>query len=944
MLDSSTSHIGGQGEAQSYEEDGRTVWRDFGGSLDWSVACVEDGACVVRVVRLSVLALVSVLFFSLVPAAFPRRSPPRRAAPAALADCCGPPTSAASRTFRKPSAASRLIVPAEKPRLHSASPARGSLPAPASAPATTGGGASSALARATAAPRDHADARAPAFVRHLEANLRRKEDPSQHSRAGADDDAATGTAGSERYTRLPQGSSSTVAPPVPAPVSATSNASARILPSSLPPAPPPPVPSSVPASVLLSSEPAAVRTPPVRRMATAASWGQVATPAPRHQHHQQAQQQQQEPCHHQLPQGFVSRPPRGWLHTDQEVLGLGVTYRVRYIGCLDVKMSMKCLDFDTRSLIAKECITRVCEAAGLKAVDKKRKVDRRLQRMLAERPNMDYAGSNVNLCVTSSSLKLSILETGQAIADHNMPNISFASGGDAETLDFVAYVAKDGQGARACLVLECGGGLAQDVITTIGQAFELRFREFMRGVPAPPPLPSLVPRRPTESMAAPPRDDPEYYNDLPGKMPPEAPPPPVPPLPDYRNEVPEELSKDVVAPLGTTGVKEVVPGTAPQPNARRVSRDTNLIDLSGEELPPAALTPRHEYVNMGQDSGRTRNGVLDPFDMHPFVSGLPLPPPRNLSPFTETTAAASATAPAVAPRANDGRRRDDGCHDDDTRSTASCDLGERGLVPRRHQPQGERRAAGGRRRLPRSRVPGEPGTVCPDGDAGQRTQAPATGGSRRRGSHQRQNFRQREPSGELPPGQCAAHYFGRECPRTQKPRAPTALNGTPAHRPPNELHMDTFDAKIQTLHTWRCKGSKCHHRRRKSAARCHRELLRLTTAGVYTGMCCVVVAKVAGKTEARFKPQKTICSVCQECSREMGAKGGDSAPGKKENTSPPWVNGEAGVLGARKRAESVAKTPRHCGVAISTKCSNNLNKDGLAALSRCPNKKTLAES
>lgn len=344
------------------------------------------------------------------------------------------------------------------------------------------------------------------------------------------------------------------------------------------------------------------------------------------------------------------------MHTDQEVLGSGVTYRVRYIGCLDVKMSMKCLDFDTRSLIAKECITRVCEAAGLKAVDKKRKVDRRLQRMLAERPNMDYAGSNVNLCVTSSCLNLAIMETGQVIADHNMPNISFASGGDAETLDFVAYVAKDGQGARACLVLECGGGQAQDVITTIGQAFELRFREFMRGVPPPTPLPSLVPRRPTDGTVPPSRDDPEYYNDLPGKMPPEAPPPPVPPLPDYRNEIPEESAVDAVAPLGTTGVKEVVPGATPQPNARRVSRDTNLIDLSGEELPPAALTPRHEYVNMGQDTGRARNGVLDPFDMHPFVGGLPLPPPRNLSPFTETATAAtsapvSTTGAAPAPTA-----------------------------------------------------------------------------------------------------------------------------------------------------------------------------------------------------------------------------------------------------------------------------------------------------
>ncbi|EEC12766.1 shc transforming protein, putative, partial [Ixodes scapularis] len=336
----------------------------------------------------------------------------------------------------------------------------------------------------------------------------------------------------------------------------------------------------------------------------------------------------------------VSRPPRGWLHTDQEVLGLGVTYRVRYIGCLDVKMSMKCLDFDTRSLIAKECITRVCEAAGLKAVDKKRKVDRRLQRMLAERPNMDYAGSNVNLCVTSSSLKLSILETGQAIADHNMPNISFASGGDAETLDFVAYVAKDGQGARACLVLECGGGLAQDVITTIGQAFELRFREFMRGVPAPPPLPSLVPRRCVGSspLRAGRSDDPEYYNDLPGKMPPEAPPPPVPPLPDYRNEVPEEvLLFHVFTAIegrgGTAGDDRRQggrPGNGPAAQRSQGSRD---------RVPFCLIT-------------RLDCHVAEPeifFSADPFVSGLPLPPPRNLSPFTETTAAASATAPAVAP-------------------------------------------------------------------------------------------------------------------------------------------------------------------------------------------------------------------------------------------------------------------------------------------------------
>lgn len=62
----------------------------------------------------------------------------------------------------------------------------------------------------------------------------------------------------------------------------------------------------------------------------------------------------------------------------------------------------------------------------------------------------------------------------QALFTHDMPNISFASGGDVDTLDFVAYVAKDRENVRSCFVLECGGGLAQDVITSVGQAFELR--------------------------------------------------------------------------------------------------------------------------------------------------------------------------------------------------------------------------------------------------------------------------------------------------------------------------------------------------------------------------------------------------------------------------------------------------------------------------------------
>ena len=81
-----------------------------------------------------------------------------------------------------------------------------------------------------------------------------------------------------------------------------------------------------------------------------------------------------------------------------------------------------------------------------------------------------------------------------------MPNISFASGGDADKLDFVAYVAKDRKHVRSCYVLECGGGLAQDVITTIGQAFELRFKEFMKRTPISKPPPLQVVPAPRHSL------------------------------------------------------------------------------------------------------------------------------------------------------------------------------------------------------------------------------------------------------------------------------------------------------------------------------------------------------------------------------------------------------------------------------------------------------------
>lgn len=268
---------------------------------------------------------------------------------------------------------------------------------------------------------------------------------------------------------------------------------------------------------------------------------------------------------------FGNKPLTGWIHPDSLILKQGATYNLRYIGCLEVKASMKSLDFKHRSGVAKLCINKVCEAAGVKTIDKKRRIDKKVLKAIAEFPQMKHAGMNVNLRICSSSLTLTSLDTGEEIASHDMPRISFASGGDTDTLDFVAYIAKDANDWRACYVLECGGGLAKDVISTIAQAFELRYKQHLK--------PASIP---SEMLASGGDADKDYYNDLPGKVPPDVGPPPVPPLPT------------VVPPFTTLP-------PVPSPN---------LIDLNSELLP--GDVHHHEYVN---DSVLVSKDV---FDMQPF--------------------------------------------------------------------------------------------------------------------------------------------------------------------------------------------------------------------------------------------------------------------------------------------------------------------------------------
>ncbi|KFP29361.1 SHC-transforming protein 2, partial [Colius striatus] len=135
--------------------------------------------------------------------------------------------------------------------------------------------------------------------------------------------------------------------------------------------------------------------------------------------------------------------------------------------------------------------------------------------------NLRFAGMSIAVNISVDGLNLMIPTTRQIIANHHMQSISFASGGDTDTTDYVAYVAKDPINQRACHILECCEGLAQSVISTVGQAFELRFKQYLHS----PPKVVVPPDRVLGAEESAWGEDEEaaehdYYNSIPGKEPP----------------------------------------------------------------------------------------------------------------------------------------------------------------------------------------------------------------------------------------------------------------------------------------------------------------------------------------------------------------------------------------------------------------------------------------
>lgn len=219
---------------------------------------------------------------------------------------------------------------------------------------------------------------------------------------------------------------------------------------------------------------------------------------------------------------FMKKPASGWLHADESLtLGDGMFYPVKYVGSIPFERSMRDLNFEARTDVTREAITRCCEAAAVKP-QRQRQVNSIVSTCLLDPPQVKML--NVKFTISTIGIALVVIETNEVIAEHIMPNISFATGGDAEDHEFIGYVAKDASQFRECHVFDCGDHAA-DIIATIGQAFELRFKSFLKretplqpanAAPGPRVAPTFEGHSLYDAASAPPGS--ELYDDLPGEQ------------------------------------------------------------------------------------------------------------------------------------------------------------------------------------------------------------------------------------------------------------------------------------------------------------------------------------------------------------------------------------------------------------------------------------------
>ncbi|KAI3380130.1 hypothetical protein SNEBB_008675 [Seison nebaliae] len=180
----------------------------------------------------------------------------------------------------------------------------------------------------------------------------------------------------------------------------------------------------------------------------------------------------------------MSKKMKDLSDNDRSLLSKGVSFTVNYIGYIYVERPMREIDFNTRTLIAEEAINRVCGLHAGRSTAKSPTDDESrfvMEQCLSDTPMTESSTKSASLVISTDKFKI-VSPSSKSICEHNMQDISFASGpSNGGSEEYVAYVAKDTRRGRACHVFKAQSpNLAYEILQMMGTAFDLRYEVFMK--------------------------------------------------------------------------------------------------------------------------------------------------------------------------------------------------------------------------------------------------------------------------------------------------------------------------------------------------------------------------------------------------------------------------------------------------------------------------------
>ncbi|XP_047139684.1 SHC-transforming protein 1 isoform X1 [Hydra vulgaris] len=180
---------------------------------------------------------------------------------------------------------------------------------------------------------------------------------------------------------------------------------------------------------------------------------------------------------------FIKKPSNGWLHSN-DAFKTGVNYETKYVGAVKILESMRMFAFNQRGDILREAISKCCIESKIYNFKKSKVM---MTYYIIGDVILTNSGEKVLTNISTKSIKSTLL-TGEVIFEHMVENISFCALGEKQYKNFIGYISKDVAFDRACFVFECGNDLSNNIILSVGQAFELKYKKHLQTQPKIQPI------------------------------------------------------------------------------------------------------------------------------------------------------------------------------------------------------------------------------------------------------------------------------------------------------------------------------------------------------------------------------------------------------------------------------------------------------------------------